>query len=160
MWFWGGSGGTSPPLFLFVPPSGLWEVLLPISGWHQARNSQALMVKCVWLKHTQPHMRIWLYRGWCSAFLSHCWIPERQKSSVIPRVTVYYTTVAGTFSLCTDQLRNLAWRGTPMWRPCRGYLWHQNEFSCWRLMTIMLMWDASQWYVDVLELNTIILQNF
>lgn len=30
------------------------------------------------------------------------------------------------------------WRGTLMWCPCRGYLWHKNEFNCRRLMTIML----------------------
>lgn len=68
----------------------------------------------------------------CSIFLSHSWIPERQKILVVSQVTVDYSRVAliswGTWP----------WRGTLMWCPCRGYLWHENEFNCWRLMTIML----------------------
>lgn len=68
----------------------------------------------------------------CSIFLSHSWIPERQKISVVSQVTVDYAKVAliswGTWP----------WRGTLMWCPCRGYLWHENEFNCRRLMAIML----------------------
>lgn len=53
-------------------PAGLSEALLPISGCDFRRERvcfrwcQALMFKYAWLKQTLFHMRIWLYRGWCS----------------------------------------------------------------------------------------------
>lgn len=130
----------------FCSPSGLSEALLPISGCDFRRETvcvarcQAVMVKHVRLKHTQSHMRIWLYHGWCS------WLFNLSESLLDSRKTEILSGFSGCITpqlqelctLCTDQLRNLAWRGTPMWRPGWGHLCHENEFNCWRLMTIML----------------------
>lgn len=126
-WFW----WNITTLLWFLFP--LSEVVLPILGFDFRREtvcfarSQALMVN----RHTRFHML-----AGCSIFPSHCWIPERQKSSVIPRVAVYYATVAGTFSLCTDQLRNLAWHpcdaavGLDWWQLCLCVTLHSG-MSTW-----------------------------
>lgn len=156
-WFW---WNFSPLLWFLLFPSGLWEAFLLRSGWLQAWNSQALMVKYVQLKHTQFHMRIWLYRGWCS------WLFNLSESLLDSRKTKILSDSSGHRVLhhsCRKVLTVPHWSAEEL-----GLTWDTHvRVICDTKMSLIagdwwqlcLVCDSSQWYVDVLELNTIILQN-
>lgn len=151
----------------FCSPSGLSEALLPISGCDFRRETvcvarcQAVMVKYVRLKRTQFHMRIWLYHGWCSRLfnLSESLLDSRK------------TEILSGFSVCiTPQLQERSYCALISWGtwPDVGHLCDApvGVICAIKMSLIVEDWwqlclvcDSSQWYVDVLELNTIILQN-
>lgn len=130
-------------------PAGLSEALLPISGCDFRRERvgfrwcQALMFKYAWLKQTLFHIRIWLYRGWCSWLfnLSESFLDSTNTEilsvfcCLLSRVAVYYATAEGTPTLLGVVSDTLHMRvGTELWNPGEPV----KTFDCPALMTMTM----------------------
>lgn len=85
--------------------------VLPVSGCDFRRETVQRSDMRGWSTHSSTWGSDWIEVAvpGCSSFRSHYWIPERLNSSVIPRVTVDYATVAGVFSHWSAGELGLTW---------------------------------------------------